>query len=85
MVEADAGDLVINRKPWNPERRFVVTKGSRWQRPDTQHPNNFWVVTKLWHFEQGSGRELLAVTIKQGGSERHMSQARLLNCMREIK
>lgn len=76
---------MINRKPWDPNRRFVVTVGSKWERKETKHPNNKWVITALWKFEQGSGRELLAVTIKQGRSWRHMSQARLLNTMREVK
>jgi hypothetical protein len=75
---------MINRKQWDPNRRFVVTVGSKWERTSTLHRNNKWTVIKLWKFEQGSGRELLAVTIEQGKSVRHMSQARLLNTMREV-
>jgi len=75
---------VINRKAWDPNRRFVVTVGSKWERRETQHPDNKWTVIKLWKFEQGSGRSLLAVTIKQGKSVIHMSQARLLRIMREV-
>ena len=74
----------MNRKQWDPNRRFAVTAGSKWQRNETKHPDNKWIVTKLWKFEQGSGRELLAVTIKQGKSTRHMSQARLLATMLEV-
>jgi hypothetical protein len=74
---------MVKRKQWDPNRRFVVTVGSRWKRDDMDL-QNVWVVTELWRFEQGSGRELLAVTIKCGKTERHMSQARLLNVMREV-
>ena len=74
----------MNRKQWDPNRRFVVTEGSKWEHLDTKPPDNRWIVTALWKFEQGSGRELLAVTIRQGKSERHMSQARLLATMREV-
>ena len=65
-------------------RHLSVTEGSKWELLDTKHPDNRWIVTGLWKFEQGSGRELLAVTIRQGKSERHMSQARLLATMREV-
>ncbi len=75
---------IMHRKPWDPNRRFVVTIGSLWERRETKHPNNKWVVVELWKFEQGSGRELLAVTIEQGKTKRRMSQARLVNTFREV-
>ena len=75
----------MHRREWDPDRRFVVTVGSKWERRETKHPDNKWTVTALWKFEQGSRRELLAVTIEQGKSVRHMSQARLLGTMREVE
>ena len=74
---------MIGRKEWDPNRPFAVTIGSRWRRPDAT--NRTWVVTDLWRFEQGSGRELLAVTLQEGKSVRRMSQARLLSVFREVK
>jgi hypothetical protein len=73
---------VVHRKPWDPDRRFVVTIGSRWKRADED--GRVWTVTDLWHFEQGSGRELLAVTIEHKKVTRRLSQARLIGTMREL-
>lgn len=75
---------VMHRKSWDPERRFVVTVGSRWARGITNAKREVWEVAELWRFEQGSGRELLAVTLVRGSRVRRMSQARLLNTMSEV-
>lgn len=67
------------RRSWDPERRFVVTVGSKWRYVN----GTVWEVSELWRFEQGSGRELLAVTIVRGEARR-MSQARLVGTFREV-
>lgn len=74
---------VMHRRAWDPNRRFLVTVGSRWKRDGE---DGVWTVTELWGFEQGSGRTLHAVTITEQRSRvvRRMSQARLLNTMREL-
>jgi len=75
---------VLPYRQWDPERRFVVTKGSRWQRDGDL---DVWVVSELWRFEQGSGREILAVTLRCVTSTRpgrRMSQSRLVGTMREV-
>ena len=72
---------VMHRREWDPDRRFVVTVNSRW----ADAKETWWRVEELWRFEQGSGRELLAVTIWNGrGDRRRLSQARLLGTMREV-
>lgn len=73
----------MHRRAWDPERRFVVTVGSRWRR-DEDSDRRLWHVVELWKFEQGSGRQLLAVTIERGSDIRRMSQARLIGTMREV-
>lgn len=75
---------MIGRRGWDPDRRFVVTVGSTWHRPQ-ENTHELWQVIELWKFEQGHDRELLAVTIRNAsGKLRHMSQARLVNSMREV-
>jgi hypothetical protein len=72
---------VLPYRQWDPNRRFVVTVSSRWRRDGER---DIWEISELWRFERGSGRELLAVTIVCGSRTRRMSQARLVNTMREV-
>jgi len=70
------------RKAWDPDRRFKVIVGSKWYRVGASRET--WEVSELWRFEQGSGRELLAVTLVFGSRTRRMSEARLVGTMREV-
>ena len=72
---------IRHHKAWDPNRRFAVTIGSHWTK---ESGAEVWEVSELWRFEQGSGRELLAVTLVRGSRSRRMSQARLIGTMREV-
>ena len=63
-------------REWNPERPYVARLLETWA-PHARRAER-WVVTDLWKFEQGSGREMLAVTIERDGRERRMSQSRFI-------
>lgn len=76
--------MSVNRHGWDPNRTFLVKVGSMWLRDSEYH---IWTVTELWLFEQGSGRELHAVTLTtptRAGHARRLSQARVLGTMHEV-
>lgn len=62
-----------------------VTLHSLWTR---ENDKTKWVIVALWNYEQGERREVRAVTLNSVEVKtrvRHLSQARLLGTMREVK